>query len=110
MAFDSLPVVRSGLPRLARVGEHDPLLEVPRINIEGDTLDAIHAKLDGRNAAVHGRPIVLYASRHTNRLTFDVHSDLQNVVGIHRRAGEPCERSAERDGQRRGAGNAGAGR
>ena len=80
------------------------------IDVEPDAADAVDAQLDRRDAAVERRPIVLHAGRHLDRLALDVHRHLQQILGAERRAGPAGERAADRDRQRRGAGDAGAGR
>src|SRR5437667_3487439 len=41
-----LPVVRAGVARGARVGEHNPLLELAGVHVQADPSDAVHAKLN----------------------------------------------------------------
>ena len=71
-----------GVARRAGVGEDDALLELARVDVERDALDAVHAELDRRDAAVERRAVVLHAGRHANRLALDVHRDLQQVVRV----------------------------
>ena len=46
-----------------------------------DAADAVDAQLDGRDAAVQRRPVVLDAGRHLDGLALDVHRDLEQVLG-----------------------------
>src|SRR5439155_20561551 len=110
VAVADLPLVRARVSRRARVDEHDPPLELARIDFEADALDTVDAKLDRRNASVQRRTVVLYAGWYADRLTLDVHRDLQEVIGIGRSVGPSRERAADRDVQRRRSGDAGASR
>ena len=110
MPLGDLPVVRAGVARRARVGEHDSLLELSRVDVERDPPDAVHPELDGRDAAVQRGTVVLHAGRHADRLALDVHRDLQQALSIRSAPGPARQGAARRDGQRRRAGDAGAGR
>ena len=109
VALGDLPVVRPGVPRRAGIGQDDPALQLAGIDVERDPANAVHAQLDRGDAAVQRGPIVLDAGRHADRLAFDVHRDLQQIVGIGGAAGPARQRAAGGDGQRRRSRDAGAG-
>ncbi len=71
--------------RRAGVGQDDALLELARIDVERDASNAGDAELDGRDAAVERRAVVLHAGRDANGLALDVHRHLQQMLR-HRRA------------------------
>ena len=106
VALGDLPVVRAGVPRGPGEGEHDPALELGRVHVERDPPHAVDAELDRGDAAVERRAIVLHAGRHLDRLTLDVHGDLEEVFWIRRTAGPALQGAAERDRERRRAGDA----
>jgi len=108
VALGDRPVVRAGVPRGSGEREHDAALELGRVDVERDAPHAVDAELNRGNAAVQRRPIVLYAGRHLDRLTFDVHGDLKQVFRLGRAAGPALQRAAKRHGERRGAGDASA--
>src|SRR5439155_12712687 len=78
MTLDDLPVVGAGSARRAGVRQHDAALELARIDVEHHTGDPGDAELDGRDAAVERRTIVLHAGWDPDRLAFDVHRHLQD--------------------------------
>ena len=70
----------------------------------------VDSKLDRGDAAVERGAIVLDAGRDANGLALDVHGRLQQALIVEGRARPARQRAAGRDGQGRGAGDAGAGR
>ncbi len=105
MPLGDFPIIGAGIARRAGVGQHDPLFQLPRIDVDGRARDTGDAQLDGRDAAVQRRPIILDAGRHPNRLALDVHRHLQQMFGIGRRLRPARQGAADGDGQRRGSGN-----
>ena len=84
--------------------------QLERVDAERHARQSVGAELEGRDAAVHRRAIVLEAGRHLDRLGLDVHRGDQERLGIRRRARPAGERAADGDVQCRRAGDAGAGR
>src|SRR5262249_27913666 len=64
VSFDDLPVVRARVPGRSGIGEDQPRLERARVDIQAHAVDTAHTELDGSDAAVESRPIVLNACRH----------------------------------------------
>src|SRR5439155_14223711 len=79
VALGDLPVVGAGIARRAGISEDDAPFELVRIHVEADAPYTVGAKLDGRDAAVQRRPIILHAGRHPDRLTLHVHRDLEQM-------------------------------
>ena len=110
VALDDLPVVRARVARRAGVGEDDPLLELRRVDVEGDAPDAVDAELDGarrRRRARAGSP----ARRSGTRIVW--HSTFMATSSRRSRSAHGSaqlrQRAADRDRQRRRSGDAGAG-
>ena len=55
------PVVGAGIARLAGVTEHQAPLELAGIDVERHAHGLAGVELDGRDAAVHRRPVILEA-------------------------------------------------
>ncbi len=106
VALRDLPVVRPREVRRARIGEHDAALQLRRIDVDRDALDAVRPQLDGRDAAVVRRPVVLQAGRHVDDLRLDVHGDRQELLAVDLQPGPFGERAAHGDVQRRRSGDA----
>ena len=80
VAFRHLPVVDAGVPRGTGIGQDEPALEFGRIDVECHPTDPVDTKLDRRDPAVVGGSEVLGTGGHIDRLSFDVHGDLEQVV------------------------------
>ncbi len=71
-----VPVVDARLARRARVREDDPALEIVGVDGESATRRTpARPSLDGGDAAVERRPVVLDARRHADHLRLDVHRE-----------------------------------
>ncbi len=110
VALGDLPVVRTGVARRARVGQHDAAFELAGVDVETDACNPRDAELNRRHTAVEGGTVVLHAGRDADRLTLDVHRDLKQTVRLLRCLGPSGRRPAGGDRQRRRAGDAGPGR
>src|SRR5262249_47700613 len=108
VALRDVPVVDAGVARRVGVGERDPLLQLRRRDVDRHAADAVDAELDGRDAAVVRRAIVLRAGRHLDRLRVAVHRNLEDPVGRPVAAAPGVERAADGDVERRRARDAGA--
>jgi hypothetical protein len=105
MTLGDLPIVRAGAARGSGVSEDDPAVEVGWVDLQRDAAHAVGPQLDGGNAAVERRAIILHPGRHANRLALEVHGGLQEIVIAIRRmrpAGQgaagsdrQCRRSAD---------------
>ncbi len=84
-------------------------MELGEIDVEWHALDAVGLELDGGDAPVECRTIVLQTRRHVDRSRLDVHGDLQQPLGIVVRAlplGE-CRAHGHVEGRRSGDTRAG---
>src|SRR4051812_34638859 len=84
-----LPVVRPRVAGRAGVGEHDAALELARIDVESEPLDAVDAQLDGGDATVQRGPVILDPGRDLDRLALHVHGGEQQVFRIGGRVRPP---------------------
>ena len=82
MALGDLPVVRAREMRARRCRRARCRAELHRVDGERDAPDAVRPQLDGGDAAVVGRTIVLHAGRHVDHLRFDVHRDSQQRLAV----------------------------
>ena len=80
------------------------------IDVERHAPGLAGVELEGRDAAVHGGPIILQAGRHLDHLGLDVLGDVEQRLGLEVLPGETGQRAADRDVEGRRPGNAGAGR
>ena len=109
MALGDLPVVGAGVARLARVAQHDSLLQLTEVDVERHAANAVGFELDGGDPSVQRRPVVLQPRRDGDRLRLDVHRDLQQRFRLVVRAFPFGERGTDGHVQRRRPGDAGAG-
>ena len=84
--------------------------KLTEVDVKGHASNAIRIELDGGNAAVEGRPIVLKAGRNRDRLRLDVHRNLQQRLWFVVRPFPFGQRCADSDVQGRGAGDSSSGR
>src|SRR5215831_6737198 len=61
MSLDDFPVVRARVPRRTGIGEDEAGFEGASVHVETHPVNTAHAELDGGDAAVERRPVVLNA-------------------------------------------------
>src|SRR5712691_7466198 len=77
-----LPIVRAGVPRLARIAEHDSAFKLARVDVERHAPHAVDIHLDRGDAAVHRGAVVLQPRGNVDGLRLDVHRNLQQRLGL----------------------------
>jgi len=79
---------------------------------QGDGMadDGAGLEMESHQAAVHRRVVILDTGRYTDETRLEVADEGDEIVSLHRLAGDFGERADERDRQRRGAAEAGAAR
>ena len=109
VSLEDLPVIDAGLARRSGVGEQKAHLDLFGRDRNGGAMDSVGIEMNGADAAVERGIVVLAAGGHADDLGLDVLGDDAQLFEIEIAAGEPRERGAGRDHERRGAGDARSG-
>ena len=95
VAREYLPVIDAGLPRLAGVAQHQPPFEFGGVADQRLAPLAAGQQFDGADAAKRRRIMVLGSRRHANDNGFNVAADVDPVLAMQARTGDPVERRAD---------------
>src|SRR5208337_7701 len=105
VGFGDFPIVDTGIARRARVAQNDALIEVVEIHWYRDAPHARGSQLDGADAAIKRRVVILHARWNADDLRFHVLRDFADLLRAMAGAGESVERARARDHECRRSGD-----
>src|SRR6516165_5343014 len=91
--LEHLPIIDAGPPRRPGVEEHKPLVDLLGWNGDRFAVNPVGIKMDGVDAAVHRRIVILAAGWNTNQLRLNVLRDHANLFDVDVASHESRQRS-----------------